>query len=118
MVKALLIAVCILVFNIFLSGMTNSGMFEISPYYDNELIDTYNESLPGNFSSIDEAEAYQISTNAFGVILNTISFGWIQQFIPENLHDNLAWLILGLNAFGLFISSVALIELFFKRSIF
>jgi len=116
--KVIAIALVVLIFNIALSGVAHTGLFETAGvHYESDILNTYNNSLPSNVSTIEETEQYGASMNIVGVIFDTLTWNWVYQFIPAELHEGFVWLVTGLNIISLFLIGVGFIELFTKRGI-
>lgn len=116
--KALEIALIILVFNVMLSGLAHVDLFDNSGvYYESSYYTAYNDSLPANVSAIDETQQYTINMDIIGVIFGTLSWNWIYQFVPLEMHNAISWFVNGLNIISALIISIAFIEMFTKRDI-
>ena len=116
--KAVAIALVILIFNIMISSVTHSDLFgNTGMYYESSYYDAYSGQLTQNVSATEESQQYAISMNNIGVIFGSLSWNWIYQFLPLELHSPMSWFINGLNILSGLIISIAFIELFMKRSI-
>ena len=113
--KLVEIAFVILVFNIMMSVVSNSGLFEAHVPYDEAFIGKYQQGIQGNVSTTSETQQFAMTMRIVSVIFSTITFNWVYSYIPESLHSSISGFVTGLNVIGLFILAVAMIELFMKR---
>lgn len=114
--KGIIVGLVILIFNIFIAGVVGSGIFATTIAYENPIIDQY-DILPNNVSASDEGEQLRVSSNVVNVIFSTLSWNWIYQFIPTELHSDFSWFVNGLNIVSGAIMAIGLIELFWRRNI-
>lgn len=113
--KAIVFVLIILIFNVAMSVVTQSGLFTASGYYESEIIERYN---PDNLdiTNISKTETDAPSMDIFSLATHSLSFGWLKQYAPNGLENNFDGIILGLNAIGVFLISIAFIELWMRRS--
>jgi len=115
--KAIAIALVILVFNIAMSGISASGLFEnANIYYESEILEEYNQSMPSNVSAEQEIELQRSAGAIVDSFFSTLSWGWILQYIPSEYHDDLGWFIAGMNLISIFFMGLGIVELFLKPS--
>lgn len=113
--KAVWIALVLLIFNVGMSVVTTSGLFTASAYYEDAVIDQYSEY--GNFSNLTKTETEAQSMDMFSMAISTLSFNWAYQYIiPLGLENELGGFIGGLNVILLFLNAVAFVEVFMRRS--
>jgi hypothetical protein len=115
--KAAVIGFCLLVFSAMMAGVTHSDLFVTSTYYEGTYADAYGNLLPANVSSISETQQYSQSMNIVSVIFSTLSWGWIYEFVPTELHAAITWFVVALAAFSYFFIAVAFVELYRKEDI-
>ena len=85
-------------------------------YYESSYIHRYNAStLPHNISTITETESYPTTMNIFSILLGSVTFGWVINFVPEGLKVGFAPFIIGLQAVSFLIYCIGIIELFISR---
>lgn len=113
--KLIEMAFMILVFNIIMSVVSNSGLFSVGVPYDEAFISKYQQGIQGNISTTSETQQFVMTMRIVGVIFSTITFNWLYAYIPGNMQTAFSPFITGLNVIGLFILAVAIIELFMKR---
>ena len=116
--KSVVVGFVILIFNIAMSVVAGAGIFSTSVFYESEILDTYQTAFPTNASSSDETQQLIVSSNVLAVIFNTISWNWINQYIPAELQTFTTPLIVGLNIISIFVMGIGIVELFWRRSIF
>ena len=117
--KIVAIAFALLVFNVCLSIATHSQLTPYPNYYESQYINEFapgTGSLPQNISTVSESQQYSSTMSIFDVILNVVDFGWLYYMIPDELDDDFAIYIVGIQAIVGFLYAVAIIELFVKRT--
>jgi len=117
--KVVGIAFALLIFNVCLSVAAHSSLTTGTLYYESNYINTFNvddpdNSLPGNISTVSETQQYSMTMNIFDLVINVVDFGWLYYLIPDELDDDFAYMITGLQAIVGFLYAVAIIELFVK----
>lgn len=117
--KIVAIGFVILVFNVMMSGISGSDIFgSATVYYDNTIIETYQEQQTRiNASSQDETQQRVESSNVLDILYRTLSWNWVNQYIPDDLEASFSWFVTGLNVLTGFLMGVGLIELFWRRTI-
>lgn len=113
------LAFALLILNFCFAATVYSDITDYTIYYESEFIEEFdpeNGSLPGNISTVSEAEQYPTTMNIVDVILGVTDFGWLYALVPDDLDDDAAPYIIMLQAIIGFLYAVAIIELFVKRS--
>lgn len=114
--KALWLALSILIFNISMAAVANSGLFTASPYYEDTVIEHY-QGLE-NYTNMSKTDLEPQSIDILGVLLQAVTFEWANQYTALiGIRDEAYPFILGLDAVAVFLYTVALIEFFWRRSI-
>lgn len=115
--KSVAFAVVILIFNIMMSGVVGSGIFQTDIHYESEMINRYKD-LPQNINeSTNDVQQAVASFSILNVIFDTLSWNWIMQFLPSDLRESASWLTTGLNLLSAMIISVGIVEVFWRRNI-
>lgn len=120
MMKVAVIAMILIIINIVASVVAVADVFgsgQVS-FYETEYTGTYTDISETNISSYSEAQQFTESMNIFNVLIGSLSFNWIVQYVPTTALKNAVsnTIILGLNALLVFLVSVAVLELFMKRA--
>ena len=119
MMKIVVLAMIIILINIAVTAVTAANIFGTSTgYFEPRISEIYTERSGTNISSFSEDQQFTESMGIFDIILGSVSFNWIIQYVPtqplkEAINNTV---ILGLNAFIIFLSGVAILELFMKRA--
>ena len=113
--KAIKILLLFLLVNIMASVVINANIFTGTTYYESEFRNM-TEQLPNNISATTEEGERFNALNIFNILLSGISFNWLYAFVPPYLKSEFAMFINGLNAFGVLIGAIALLEIWMKRS--
>lgn len=115
--KSVAFAVTILIFNIFMSGIVATNIFQTNVHYESGTIGTIN-STPFNITEASqESQQAGASFSILNVIFGSLSWNWITQFIPNELRPDAAWLVNGLNILSGLIISIGIVEVFWRRNI-
>ena len=119
MMKIAVIAMILILINIVASVVATADVFgsgQVS-FYETEYTGTYTDISGRNISSFSEAQQFTESMNIFNVMLGSLSFNWIIQYVPTAALKEAAanTVVAGLNAFLVFLISVAVLEMFMKR---
>lgn len=111
--KALIFAAAFLIFNISMSVVVHSGVLTGTTFYESEYINQYNDM---DFDNLSKTQIDAQSMDIFTLAIHTVTFNWIYDYIPKDLHSHFEIFVIGLNALGMFLIAVAAIELFTKGS--
>lgn len=115
--KALAIALLMLIFNAMMAGVSQADIFTGSTYYDNTILESINESNQGDIRADDEQQLQIVSGNILSVFFGALSWNWVYNYIPLELRGAMAWIVNALNLItGAFVS-IAVLELFWRRDI-
>lgn len=109
--KVMIIAAAFLIFNIAMSVIVSSNILEGNTYYQDEYIGRYNDA---NFNNLSKTDIDAQSMDIFTLIIRSVSFNWLNSYIPDEYEPDFAIFILGLNALGAFLIAVGAIEIFIK----
>jgi hypothetical protein len=114
--KAVWLALVFLVFNICMGAVAQSGLLTSAPYYEDEIIEHY-EDLD-DFQNMSKTDLEAQTIDMWDFLLNVVTFNWLNQYtILIGIHDEALPFIYGLNAIALFFYAVAAIEFFWRQSI-
>lgn len=116
--KSVIVGFVILIFNIAMSIVSGAAIFDTNVFYESEMLGIYETEFPTNASASDETQQLIVSSNVLDVIFNTITWNWVNQFIPPELQPFTTPLVTGLNILSIFIMGIGIVELFWRRSIF
>ncbi len=111
-------AFIMLVFNICMGIVTHSLITPYPLYYESEytnLFDPETGSLPQNISTVSESQQYSTTMDVVDIILSVTDFGWVYEYIPEELDSEASIYIGGLQAIIGFFYAVAIVEFFVKQ---
>lgn len=116
--KALVIALIIIIWNISMAVVINADVYSTgNTYYENTILNSVNDTGYINISSVNEDEQLQragaVANNAFSVT----GWGWINAFVPLELRSELQVFVSALDLLSIFFISLAVIELWTRRSI-
>lgn len=120
MMKIAVIAMTLILINIVASVVATADIFGSSQvsFYETQFTDRYTDLSRTNISAFSETQQFTESMNIFDVLIGSLSFNWIVQYVlTAALKEAVTnTVILGLNAFLAFLVSIALIELWMKRA--
>ena len=117
--KIVEVAFAMLIFNFCIGLTSHAGLIQYPIYYESEYLNEFQPgtgSLPGNLSTVSQEQQYGTTMDVVNVVLSVTDFGWLYALIPQDLHDDAAIYILGLQAIIGFLYAVAIIELFVQRT--
>lgn len=114
--KTVEVAFAMLVFNVCMGLVTHAALTEYPMYYESEVINQINSSMPDDVSTISESEQYTTSMNIFTVFTSVVTFDWLYMYAPEGYDEYLAPFVIGLDCIMLFFSGLALLEFFVRRA--
>ena len=105
----------VLIFSTFMSILTHSGLM-YSQYYESGIVNAYNTTgnLPDNITTISETQQYAATMNIFGIITSTVTFNWLDPYIPYELKNGLNPFVSGFTLIATFLISITIIEMFLK----
>ena len=115
--KAIVISIVIVCFNLMMAGLAHSGIMDSSPSYDNQISEQISSRMPVNASGVNEQQQLIVSSDIVDIFFSTFTFSWIMSYIPQELQPSLGWFITALNVIQAVFVGIALIELFWRRNI-
>lgn len=113
--KAIVIAMCLLIFNIAMSLASGSGLFTTHAYYESEYLTAY-EQIP-NMSDLTKTDTEPPTMDIFGMFMSTLTFDWVMPYAQAvGIEDESRVFVLGLNTVLAAIIGIAFIEIFIGKS--
>lgn len=116
--KSVIVGFIILIFNISMSIVSGAALFNTNIFYESEILGAYQSQFPTNASASDETQQLIVSSDILATIFNTLTWNWVNQYIPAELQPFTTPLVTGLNIISVFIMGIGIVELFWRRRIF
>ncbi len=105
----------ILLFNIFMSFVTNA-VFTQSPAYFEDYSGEITEGLPDFINETEEAGGQRIGTNVISVMFGALTFDWMRPYtVSLGMAEDFNPIVGGLNAAALFLTGVAIVEIIWVK---
>jgi len=114
--KAIWLAMSILIFNICMAAVAHSGLFTAAPYYEDTVIEHY-QGLE-NFTNMSKTDLEPQTIDVWSYLLQSVTFEWANQYTAGiGIEDDIRPFILGMDAIAVFLYAVAMIEFLWRQNI-
>lgn len=112
--KAIIIAICMFIFNLCIGVTISSSVYSGNIYYDSDFQSKYSDL--SDFQNLTKTETEAQTTDAFQIIASVVTFNWLYKYTDViGITDAVSPFILGLNILMAVIYVIAFIELYMKQ---